>query len=365
MEKKKQIKAVNEFIYIARAIAVTSLLFIAGSSILITSLLWKETPDSVPVAAQQIPVKSLIAAPVVAKSRVIPADAWKAPNESTIPAGKYGNMIRYGKELVTNTSKYFGPNGSIAHISNGMNCQNCHLLGGTKLFGNNYSVFVASYPKKSARSGKVEPASARIAECFKRSMAGQTPDSSGKEVQAMLAYMKWVGTGVKKGDKVFGNASEKLKYMDRAADAERGMRVYSKKCRSCHGADGQGVLAADKLAYTYPPLWGKHSYNDAAGMYRLSNLAGFVKNNMPYGASYADPQLSDEEAWDVAAFIESQPRAHKDQKKDYPDLTEKPFDAPYGPYADQFTEKQHKYGPFSPIVAADKLLKSKHGNSKV
>jgi thiosulfate dehydrogenase len=76
---------------------------------------------------------------------------------------------------------------------------------------------------------------------------------------------------------------------------------------------------------------------------------------MPFGATYQNPQLSDEEAWNVAAFVNSQPRPHKDQRKDYPDLTKKPIDLPFGPYADRFSIRQHKYGPFKPIQKNRKL----------
>lgn len=81
----------------------------------------------------------------------------------------------------------------------------------------------------------------------------------------------------------------------------------------------------------------------------MSNLAGYVKVNMPLGASYDAPQLTDEQAWDVAAFINSMPRPQKDLSNDWPDLASKPFDHPFGPYADPFPAKQHKYGPFTPI----------------
>ena len=277
---------------------------------------------------------------------------WKAPDTSTIPAGKAGDMIRYGRELLTNTAKYFGPQGAIDQISNGMNCQNCHLDGGRKLFGNNYAGVMAGYPKLSFRSGKITPASARITECFERSLNGRSPDTTGKEVQAMLAYMKWIGKEVKKGQKLDGGGSEKLPFMARAADPIRGRIVFTEKCKSCHGANGDGKLAADKKTYIYPPVWGEHSYNDGAGMYRIINLAGFVKNNMPFGASYQNPQLSNEEAWDVAAFINSQPRPRRDQHADWPVLKNKPIDFPFGPYADGFSEIQHKFGPFSPISNA-------------
>jgi thiosulfate dehydrogenase len=137
---------------------------------------------------------------------------------------------------------------------------------------------------------------------------------------------------------------------------KKGNKVYTMKCRSCHGANGEGVLAADKMGYTYPPLWGKYSYNDGAGMYRLINFAGFVKNNMPFGATYQNPQLTDEEAWNVAAFVNSQPRSHKDQRQDWTNLEKKPIDLPFGPYIDNFSEKQHKFGPFQPIKDAQKRL---------
>jgi thiosulfate dehydrogenase len=287
-------------------------------------------------------------------SRKIPADAWKAPDSTAVPAGKTGDMIRYGKELLAHTARYFGPNGSVARISNGMNCQNCHMDGGRRLFGNNYSSFIATYPKMNNRSGKIDQPTDRIVQCFNRSLAGHAPDTNGREVRAMLAYMKWIGQGVKKGRKLFGAGSEKLAFIDHPANPFKGKAIFVSKCKVCHGSNGEGLLAADKKSYTYPPLWGEHSYNNGAGMYRIGNLAGFVKNNMPFGATYQNPQLTDEEAWNVAAFVNSQPRPHFDQRKDWKDLKTKPVDYPFGPYTDGFSEKQHKYGPFKPIAAAQK-----------
>ncbi|MFI5206264.1 MAG: c-type cytochrome, partial [Candidatus Paceibacterales bacterium] len=100
-----------------------------------------------------------------------------------------------------------------------------------------------------------------------------------------------------------------------------------------------------------------HSYNEGAGLLRLSRFAGFVKYNMPKGASFANLQLSDEESWDVAAYVNSQSRPKKDLSKDWPKIAGKPVDHPFGPFADAFTETQHKYGPFGPIADAKKKLK--------
>jgi thiosulfate dehydrogenase len=351
----KQDETKRALIYTARTAAIVAVLFIVCGSIFISTFVLNTDEGNRITPASKEP--AVINAVALIKSRIVPPNTWKAPDETTIPAGEYGNVIRYGKELLAHTSRYFGPNGSIAHITNGMNCQNCHLDGGTKLFANNYSVFYSTYPRISGRSGKIEQASGRIAECFQRSLSGKMPASSSKEIKAMLAYMKWLGGGVKKGDKVFGTGTEKLKYLDRAADAKRGKLLYNSNCTSCHGADGEGMIAEDKLTYVYPPLWGKHSYNDGAGMYRLSNFAGFVKNNMPFGSSYANSQLTDEEAWDLAAYVNSQPRPHRAQSQDYPDLTKKPIDAPYGPYTDEYSEEQHKFGPFEPIVSAARQTK--------
>jgi thiosulfate dehydrogenase len=37
-------------------------------------------------------------------------------------------------------------------------------------------------------------------------------------------------------------------------------------------------------------------------------------------------------------------------KTDWPDVSKKPFDHPFGPFSDPFSEAQHKFGPFGPIV---------------
>ena len=277
---------------------------------------------------------------------------WTPPLAGTIPQGEEGEAIRYGRELISHTSKYLGPQGSVAAISNGMNCQNCHLDAGTKAWGNNYSAVYSTYPKYRARSGTQETMVKRINDCFERSLNGSPLDSSSTEMKAMIAYMKWLGTGIDKGVTPNGAGLQKLPYLDRAASPEKGALVYTGKCQSCHGPDGEGVPNPDKTGYSYPPLWGKNSNNDGAGLYRISGFASYVKNNMPLGATHDNPMLTDEEAWDVAAYVNSKPRPHKDQKQDYPDISKKPIDFPLGPYSDRFSARQHKYGPFQPIAAA-------------
>lgn len=289
------------------------------------------------------------------KSEFVPT-YWMAPNFDTavLKNDANGVQIIYGHNLIANTSKYLGPKGIVSAKTNGMNCQNCHLNAGTKLFGNNYSAVAATYPKFRARSASIETMAKRVNDCIERSLDGLAIDTAGKEMQAIIAYFKWLGQNVKKGDKPNGTGITDLQYLDRAADTATGRIVYLQQCQSCHGANGAGVMNSDKVSFNFPPLWGKQSYNTGAGLYRISRLAGFVKDNMPYGpvTDHFHPQLSDVGAWDVAAFINSQPRPTKKFATDWPEIASKPIDHPFGPYVDSFSETQHKYGPFKPIKAA-------------
>ncbi|MFM6947597.1 MAG: c-type cytochrome [Aquirufa sp.] len=273
---------------------------------------------------------------------------WSAPSDWRMMylSKEEKELVLYGRELIAHTSEYLGPNGSVQHSSNGMNCQNCHLKAGTQAWGNNYFAVQSTYPKFRARSGTKEDQFKRVNDCFQRSLNGQALLKESKEMKAILAYIKWLGSDIEKGKVPKGAGIFKLKKLKRAADPSKGQAIYASKCQSCHQANGEGILAENGKSYTYPPLWGPHSYNQGAGLYRISNFAGFVKYNMPLGTTYDKPQLSNEEAWDLAAFVNSMPRPEMDLSKDWPDISKKPFDHPFGPYTDGKSELQHKYGPY-------------------
>ena len=280
---------------------------------------------------------------------------WRGMNKYQIKP--QDSLIRYGRELIENTSYYLGPQGIVAQITNGMNCQNCHLDGGTLPWGNNYSGVASTYPKYRERRGSIESIPQRINDCFQRSLNGNAIDINSREMKAIIAYMHWLGDDIPKKHKPKGSGIMALPYLDRPADPVMGKQVYISKCQRCHGSNGEGQKNLQGFGYTYPPLWGKASYNTGAGLFRLSRFAGYVKNNMPSGeAEYTKPQLTDEQAWDVAAFVNSQPRPSKVFSDDWPDISKKPIDHPFGPFTDSFSEKQHKFGPFNPIIEASKKL---------
>jgi thiosulfate dehydrogenase len=283
---------------------------------------------------------------------------WKAPDTSQLGHTRQDDLIRYGKYLILHTADFFGPHGSIAFVSNGMNCGNCHIDAGTRSWGNNFSMVASTYPLFRNRSGKIETVEMRINDCFERSLNGRKLPDSVKEMKAMIAYIRWVGKDVAKGIKTKGSGIEKLPFLNRAADPVKGKIVYVSMCQKCHGKNGEGVIEDNGKEYLYPPLWGSNSYNVGAGIYQLSKFAGFIKNNMPFGATFSKPQLTVEQAWDVAAFVNSQPRPAKDVSKDWPDISTKPLDYPFGPYSDSFSARQHKYGPFYPVQQSHKKTNS-------
>lgn len=289
---------------------------------------------------------------------------WTVPEVGALPDDAFGVQVRRGRDLITATYAHIGP--EVADVAkrfagNNLACSNCHLEAGTKKFGLPIFGLFELFPQYSARRGAEITIEGRINSCMVRSMNGRELPSDSAEMQAIVAYIKFLSSGVSSGQHLPGLGAGTMPELKRAADPDRGKAIYPNSCQACHNTDGSGIRRSrptTDLGYMVPPLWGPDSFNDGAGMARLITAANFLHFNMPHGVDYLNPQLSVEQAWDVAAFIISQPRPKKaGLDKDFPDLLQKPVDAPYGPYVDGFGERQHKYGPFASIRAA--LAKAK------
>jgi thiosulfate dehydrogenase len=294
---------------------------------------------------------------------------WGVPEIGALRNDDYGRLVRHGRDLITATYAYIGPEVSDPakrYAGNNLACGNCHLDAGTKKFGLPIFGLYDEFPKYSARTGAEITIEERVNSCMTRSMNGHAMTDDTPEMRAMVAYIKFLSTGVPAGQRIPGLGAGKIPELDRAADPERGRAIYVAQCAGCHNTDGSGVrrsLPTTDLGYIIPPLWGPDSFNDGAGMNRLITAANFVHSDMPRGADYLNPLLSTSDAWDVAGFIVSQPRPHKQGlEKDFPDLARKPVDTPYGSYLDGFSAEQHKYGPFAPIRAALARLKAESGS---
>ena len=250
----------------------------------------------------------------------------------------------YGKRLLAHTFELLGPDYSGTRMA----CGSCHL--DTGLSPGTLSLLPAAshYPRMSPRAGASSDVEDRVNECLERSMNGRALPMKSPEMIAMAAYIRALGRRNEAMGASLRRVSEQpFRTPARAADPEAGRKVFEERCASCHGADGAGLPYASR-AYVFPPLWGPDSFNDGAGMHRVLTAARFIKARMPLGKS----DLSDDQAFDVAAYLNSQPRPHKaGLERDYPDRALKPVDSPYGPFADPFPLDQHRYGPFAPIEA--------------
>ena len=296
-----------------------------------------------------------------------PSPPWTVPSLGSLPRDAHGLQVRKGRDILLHTYAYIGaaaPDRARRFAGNNLACTNCHLEAGTKKFGLPLFGLFGDFPQYSPRAGAEITIEQRVNSCMTRSMNGHAMPDDAPEMQAVVAYIKFLSANVRPGEKLPGLGSGHMSELMRGADPQRGAAIYSRRCAACHNTDGSGLRRSrtdPALGYMIPPLWGHDSFNDGAGMDRLGTFANFIHFNMPHGADYLDPELTPEESWDVAAFVVSQPRPKKRGLKDdfSSDLLLKPLDSPYGPYADAFSETQHKYGPYAPIRAAIEALSRK------
>jgi thiosulfate dehydrogenase len=278
------------------------------------------------------------------------------PDTSTIPHDEFGDMVRYGRDLVLNTAYYLGPDGTVGQfLGNKMNCASCHREAGTIPYGLNFFSAHARYPQYRGRENRILTLAERVNNCIERPHNGTPMPLDSKEMIAIVSYMKWLAKDVPVGHHVPGDNSVELEYMDRPASSENGARIYAQHCASCHGANGEGVFTADSVTYIYPPLWGKYGYERGSSMHRVLKAARFIKANMPKDkATWDKPFLTDAEAMDVAAFINDDAIHYRPNKNEttvsYPNIKVKPIDYDEGPYPDTFSAMRHKFGPFKQII---------------
>ncbi len=267
------------------------------------------------------------------------------------PNTEEGRLAEYGEKIITETYKYF-LNEDGSNINNELACASCHVKAGIQAYGIPFVGLTKLFPTYTGREDKISTLEDRINGCFERSMSGKAIDDESEEMRAIVAYMDHLSQDVTvTGKRIEGQLTPDLAVLpDRAADLDKGAEVFDMHCAVCHMKDGKGMRKPDSdKGYLYPPLQGENTFNDGAGMHRMLTAAKFIKSNMPTGTTYKDPVLTDEEAYDVAAYINSFDRPHKENRdKDYPDLSKKPKDAPFPPYYDESVPaEQYKYGPFN------------------
>ena len=250
----------------------------------------------------------------VRPSATSPVDALFAPpSPETIPGDVRGEQIRLGYKMIVNTQEY-----GKRYVGNALNCTNCHLDAGLDPNSASFVGIGALYPQYRERAGRQMTLADRINECFERSMNGKPLPHDSVKLTAIVAYIEWLSRNMPPGSAVPWRGLPRLT-MTHQPDPLNGKKVFEKKCVFCHGSDGQGTMAG-------PPVWGPRSYNIGAEMARAGVAAAFIKANMPRGWGWT---VTDDEAVDVATYINAQPRPDfPDKIHDWP-TGNKPADTPY------------------------------------
>jgi thiosulfate dehydrogenase len=216
------------------------------------------------------------------------------PALATIPNSPLGDMVSYGRDIFVDTQRY-----AKQYVGNKLNCQNCHLEAGSLAHSAPMWAAYVAYPAFRTKNEQVDTFAKRLEGCFRFSMNGRPPPADSVVITALTAYAFWLATGAPVGAYLEGRGFPPVSEPPQPASATRGAEVYSQHCAACHQPSGAGVPG------TFPPVWGRDSYNKGAGMHHVPTAAAFIKANMPLGQPNT---LTDQDAWDVAAFVNSQPR---------------------------------------------------------
>lgn len=268
----------------------------------------------------------------------------RPPAWDKLPEGEFGEKVVRGYKSFVDTQSL-----APQYTGNGLNCVNCHTDAGRK--ENSAPLWAAymSYPVFRAKNNRINSFEERMQGCFQFSMNGTPPDYGADALVDLSAYAYWLAQGTLTGedfdpadmevpsdaDLLKGGKREDFPFMEAyldnggskepalpgraypetpepelAPDIARGKQVFEQECSVCHGENGEGQQVNNH--YVFPPLWGPDSYNWGAGMQRVNTAADFIKHNMPLGQPN---KLTDQQAWDVAMYIDTRDRPQDPRNK--------------------------------------------------
>lgn len=210
-------------------------------------------------------------------------------------------LAKHGFKVMISTQTY-----ASEYVGGKLNCTNCHFAAGNTSGGSQGSISLVGvatkYPAYDGRFNKVITLPDRINNCFTRSMNGKAVPLDSELMLSLVTYFQWISKDLP----IYGTIpwlGLQLLSSKHVPNTDNGKRLYEKYCALCHRDDGRG-------GDNNPPLWGDESFNDGAGLYQLPKMAAFIYWNMPY--NQITPALSEAHALDVAAYILTKPRAHKE-----------------------------------------------------
>lgn len=255
-------------------------------------------------------------APSLLPDSVAAPAGFSIPADSLIPGGPLGASILRGRAIMLATADSLP-----GHVGNRLACGSCHLDAGTRASSGPWIGSYASFPQYNARAGHVIRMEDRVNECLRRSLNGVPLTEDGRDMTDVVAYLAFLSRGVPQGTRPAWLGYRRLH--PRVPDPVAGESLFASACARCHGPSGEGTPVA-------PPLWGPQSFAIGAGMARIHTAAAFIRWNMPFDQAGT---LSDQQAYDVAAFVLTHPRPDTPGKeRDWPN-GDPPSDAAYSTLA--------------------------------
>lgn len=228
-----------------------------------------------------------------------------------IPKGEIAPYIVRGCNIFTQTSHY-RPTGYAWFWKTRMNCTSCHLQGGTKEYAAHMADAAVNYPSVYSSNNMIYTNRMRIARCYAHSINDVLYGANSEYYKLIGLYMAWVAekNGLPVGTmresrgihNVRGTAAQHASNM-------AGQKAYVNKCQQCHGPAGYGTDKYDHDPHMRPPpINGSESFVRTATLSYPDRFASFIYNNMPPGASHEYPLITQQEALDIAEFIQAQSR---------------------------------------------------------
>lgn len=248
-------------------------------------------------------------------SKAAAAPAFTPPEADSIPDDNFGKVVRKGQDIFLRTGDH-----AANFVGNTMNCVSCHMDAGRRKGASPLWAAYVLYPAYRSKNEHVNTLAERLQGCFQYSMNGAKPAADSDIIVALESYMYWLAKGAPTGVKLDGQGFSRLAQPAQKADYTRGQQVFQQNCALCHGADGAGQSVDDKMVF--PALWGDQSYNWGAGMHSVSTAAAFIKANMPLGKGNT---LSNQQAWDVAYYMNSHERPQDPRFNGSVEETQKKF----------------------------------------
>jgi len=151
---------------------------------------------------------------------------WYARDVTQLPSSPENDVIRYGHALIVDTATHIGKTAADPqkrYAGNDLACVNCHLNAGLRPFAAPFVSTFASFPMLV--DDDVITLKERINGCMLRSMNGKALPDDGPEMDALIAYIQFLGQGTPEGVRVPGMGLFPLPDPPLGADGGRGEKV--------------------------------------------------------------------------------------------------------------------------------------------